>query len=121
MIATSTAAHKIATERSDETFSVVFRGEEIARTRRAVVLYETGLLPVYYIPREDTKMEFLARSALVTRCPYKGLANYFDIVHGENRYSNAIWTYEDPLPATTAIARHLAFYPDRVEIERQPD
>ncbi len=112
--------HKIATEPCVETVRVLFQGEEIARTRHAVLLFETGLPPVYYIPREDTKMEFLARSTLVTRCPYKGLANYFDIVHGEKRSANAVWTYEDPIAAALAIGSHLAFYPDRVEIEHRP-
>ena len=119
MNATS-AEHKIATEPCLETLRILFQGEEIARTQRAIVLFETGLPPVYYIPREDTKMQFLARSPLVTRCPYKGLANYFDIVHGEKRSANAVWTYEDPIAAAMAIRSHLAFYPDRVEIERRP-
>jgi uncharacterized protein (DUF427 family) len=30
---------------------------------------------------------------------------------------NAVWSYEAPYPAVAAIKDHLAFYPDRVEIE----
>jgi uncharacterized protein (DUF427 family) len=119
-MSTTSTGHKIVSEPSRETVRVVFQGAVIARTQRAVILRETGMPPVYYIPREDTNMEYLARSALMTRCPYKGLAHYFDIVRGQTRCDNAIWTYEEPIPAAAAIANHLAFYADRVEIEREP-
>jgi hypothetical protein len=29
---------------------------------------------------------------------------------------NAVWTYEQPYPAMSAIAGYLAFYPNKVEI-----
>jgi len=29
---------------------------------------------------------------------------------------DAIWTYEEPYPAVAAIAGHVAFYPDKVDI-----
>jgi len=32
---------------------------------------------------------------------------------------NAVWTYETPKADVEAIAGHLAFYPDKVEITRQ--
>jgi len=31
-----------------------------------------------------------------------------------------VWSYEAPYPAVAAIAGHLAFYPDKVEIEELP-
>lgn len=121
---TTSTEHKITIETSRESVRVTFKGKEIATTQRALVLYETGLPPVYYIPREDAKMEFLVRSTLVTRCPYKGFANYFDlaedVAQGDSRSANAVWTYENPIPAAAAIANHLAFYPDRFAIERSP-
>ncbi len=66
-------------------------------------------------------MESLARSIHVTRCPYKGLANYFEIVRDDKRSANAVRTYEDPIPAAAAVASHLAWHPDRVKIERRPE
>ena len=32
----------------------------------------------------------------------------------------AAWSYEHPYPAVAEIAGHLAFYPDKVRIERIP-
>jgi uncharacterized protein (DUF427 family) len=111
------SAHEIKTETSDKNVRILFQGKLIAETRRAVILSETGLPSVYYIPREDAKMQFFARSTHMTRCPYKGIANYFDLTVDGVRSVNAVWTYEDPIAAAKAITGHLAFYPDRVVME----
>jgi len=113
--------HEVKTEPRREKLRILFQGKLVAETARPIILYETGLPAVYYIPREDARMNLLARSTHRTRCPYKGFANYFDIVVDGARSANAVWTYEDPLPAAAAIKGYLAFYPDRVEIERGVD
>jgi uncharacterized protein (DUF427 family) len=72
---------------------------------------------VYYVPRHDADMSRFARTEHHTSCPYKGEASYFTLV-GDGRYAeNAVWTYEAPFPAVGEIKEHLAFYPDKVEIE----
>ena len=46
---------------------------------------------------------------------------YFSLPAGGDRSVNAVWSYETPYPAVSAIKDHLAFYPDRVDaIERLP-
>jgi uncharacterized protein (DUF427 family) len=92
-------------------------GTVIAETSHALTLKEASYPAVHYIPRTDANMELLARSERVTHCPYKGDANYFDIVAGDKTIENAIWTYETPFPAMAEISGHLAFYPDKVRIE----
>jgi uncharacterized protein (DUF427 family) len=92
----------------------------IAETTGALTLKEANYPAVNYVPRKDTKMALLARSERVTHCPYKGDANYFNISAGGKTIENAIWTYENPFPAMTEIAEHLAFYPDKVTIEELP-
>ena len=110
--------HEVTTEPGHERVRVRFNGTVIADTTRPVILHETGLPTVYYVPREDARMDLLARSTHQTRCPFKGMANYFDIVVDGKRSANTVWTYEDPIAAAAAIKNHLAFYPDRVDIER---
>ncbi|TCI00583.1 DUF427 domain-containing protein [Roseococcus sp. SYP-B2431] len=90
-------------------------GQRIAESERALLLREAAYPPAIYIPREDARMDLLARSDHGSHCPYKGDAAYFSIPAGGARSINAIWTYEAPHAAVGAIRDHLAFYPDRVD------
>jgi uncharacterized protein (DUF427 family) len=94
---------------------VSFAGHVIAETIRALDLTEDALAPVIYIPRADVDLELCKPSAHVTHCPKKGDAVHFNIVIHDRVAENALWSYEAPLSAATAIAGHVAFYPDRVD------
>lgn len=91
-------------------------GRVIAETDRALVLREASYPGVIYIPRADADMAQLSRGDHQTYCPYKGEASHFSLATGEEG-RNAVWTYETPYDAVSAIKGHLAFYPDKVEIE----
>jgi uncharacterized protein (DUF427 family) len=97
-----------------------FAGHIIADSSHALRLEEASYKPVFYIPRSDAHMEYLSPSGRVTHCPYKGDAHYFSLVSGTARERDAAWSYETPFPAVAEIAGHLAFYPDKVEIEAVP-
>jgi uncharacterized protein (DUF427 family) len=99
---------------------VVWQGEVIADTTRALDLKEASYPVVCYIPREDVAMERLRRTERTTRCPYKGDANYYSIASSATVSENAVWTYEHPIAAVAAIAGHLAFYPDKVRFDETP-
>ena len=94
---------------------VLFNGKVVADTIRAVVLRETTLKPVFYIPREDADMAAFERTSHSTHCAYKGDASYYSIRVGERLSENAIWSYEQPFPAMQDISGRLAFYPNRVD------
>ena len=90
----------------------------VADTSEALTLREAGYEPVYYIPLSDVLPGTLRASTLNTYCPYKGDASYYDVVlHDGRELQDAVWTYHSPYPAVDAIAGHVAFYPDRVQIE----
>ena len=91
-------------------------GKVIAETTRALALKEASYPPVLYVPRADADMKALDRSAHRTYCPYKGDASYFSLPTGETG-NNAVWSYETPHEAVAEIKDHLAFYPDKVEID----
>jgi uncharacterized protein (DUF427 family) len=95
----------------------IWRGREVARSDRALELRETTYAPVFYFPREDADMSLLARTSRATWCPYKGEASYFSLIAGDWRDENVLWSYETPIPAMSAIAGMLAFYPAHVTIE----
>jgi uncharacterized protein (DUF427 family) len=113
--------HPITVEPTPARVVVSIEGKVIADSRNALTLREASYPAVLYIPREDVDMSLLKRTALATYCPYKGECSYFSIPSGGDRATNAVWTYEAPYAAVSAIAGHLAFYPNRVDpIEMRP-
>ena len=117
----SAPSHPITVARNANRVRVVFAGEVIADTTRALTLNEAGYAPVHYIPRADVAMSRLKPTAHASHCPYKGDANYFSISADGRTADNAAWSYEQPFPAMAEIAGYLAFYPNRVDkIEESP-
>ena len=112
-----TAAHAIEIAPFGGRVRVRVDGEIVADTAHALLLEEGALPPVFYIPRGDVHMERLKSSATASHCPFKGEATYFDSAGGT---ADVAWSYEAPLPSVAAIAGHLAFYPDKAEIETVP-
>ncbi|TPG53820.1 DUF427 domain-containing protein [Roseomonas nepalensis] len=109
------ADHPITITPNPRRLRVLLGGEVVAETTRSLTLREASLPPVHYIPREDAAMALFEPSARTTHCPYKGDASYFSLKAGGRRAADAVWSYEAPFPAVSAIAGHLAFYPDRVD------
>ena len=109
--------HPITIEPNPKRVRVSWRGRVIADTTRALTLQEARYPAVQYIPRADVDMGVLTRSAHETYCPFKGDCSYFSLPGDGDRGTNAVWSYENPFEAVTAIKDHLAFYADRVEIE----
>ena len=109
--------HPITITPNAKRVRVTADGVVIAETTHALTLKEASYPAVQYVPRQDANMELLTRTERTTHCPYKGDASYFSIKANGKTLDNAIWTYEEPFPAMTEIAGHLAFYPDKVKIE----
>lgn len=107
--------HPITIVPSPNRVRVRFGGQTIADTTRALVLREAAYPPVFYIPRADAALDLLTRTQTQTYCPYKGNASYYSIAAGGRVAADAIWSYEEPYQAMSAIAGHLAFYPNRVD------
>jgi len=107
--------HPITVSPTRGRVTIIAAGRTIADTRDALILKEAAYPPVYYVPRKDVDMAQLQRTAHQTYCPYKGECSYYSIPDGGERSVNAVWTYEAPYAAVSAIKEHLAFYPDRVD------
>src|SRR3546814_1435800 len=78
---------------------VVFNGEVVAESTRALVLRETRLPPTYYLPSEDVAMRFLVPSEHRTYCPFKGTASYWSLAVGDK-------TVEKDRKSTRLNSRH---------------
>jgi uncharacterized protein (DUF427 family) len=107
--------HRVQVEASPRWVRVNFNGQTIADSKRAVLLRETGHLPVYYFPPEDVRQDLLTPTDLHTRCPYKGEASYWTIRVGDRVAENAMWGYLDPLADRADIKGFRAFYWNRVD------
>jgi uncharacterized protein (DUF427 family) len=108
--------HPITIEPNPGRVVVKLGDKVVADSRNTLTLREASYPPVHYIPRADIDMALLEPSPHQTYCPYKGDAAYFSVRGGDARLANAVWSYENPYDAVTAIAGHLAFYPDRFTI-----
>ncbi len=107
--------YSMSIEPAGKRVKVVFNGKVIADSRRALVLKETRLPPVYYLPREDVAMELLQPSDHNTYCPFKGTANYWSVVVGDKTADNAAWSYEDPIEDGLGVRGYVAFYWNKVD------
>ena len=93
----------------------------VADSSNAVTLHEASYPPVYYVPLADVDSEVLESSDTTSYCPYKGEASYYSVRTGDGVVEDAIWFYDDPYDAVSEIAGHVAFYPDRVQIDDSKD
>ena len=114
----SDSPHGIAVTPHPGRVRIAFAGRTIVDTTRALDLAEGSMRPVLYVPREDADMEAFEPTARHTHCPFKGEASYFTLKAEGREAQNAVWSYEEPLPGVSAIAGHLAFYADQVEIRQ---
>jgi uncharacterized protein (DUF427 family) len=105
--------HRIDVRETSRHVTVRLDGELLAETTRAKVLFEAGLPPRWYIPREDVRRELLEKSETRTTCAYKGHASYWSL--GEE--DDLVWTYEEPLHDAREVKDRLAFFNERVDLE----
>lgn len=108
--------HRVDAVRSDR--RVVVRADDgtvLARTERPLLVAETGLPTRWYVPPQDVLDGAIVPVALRTACPYKGEAGYYAIPSDPDR--PVAWTYADPIPAASALAGHVAFFGELVDIE----
>ncbi|MDX1993888.1 MAG: DUF427 domain-containing protein [bacterium] len=94
---------------------IVFNGETIVDTTRAMRVLETSHPPAYYIPQEDIRMAFFTATSRRTFCEFKGAASYWTIKVGDKEAPNTAWSYAEPSRGYEAIRDYLAFYPSRMD------
>jgi uncharacterized protein (DUF427 family) len=109
--------HRIDVYETTRHVRVLLAGEVVADSRRAKVLFETGLPPRYYLPREDVRDELLEASPKKTRCAYKGSASYWHVRAGGDLHDDLVWTYPDPDHDAEPVRDLLAFFNERVDLE----
>ncbi len=83
----------------------VWNGAVLAESDETIVVEGN-----HYFPRDTLNSEYLAPSDRQSRCPWKGMAGYFDVNVKGNLNPGAAWFYDDPKPAAADIAGRVAFW-----------
>ncbi len=110
-------------EPTSDRIHVVHGAILIADTTKAFRVLETSHPPVYYIPQDDTAMQYIKQSPRRgSFCEFKGVATYWSIdITGASEtperivVPDAAWSYAHPTSAFAPIRNHLAFYASKVD------
>jgi len=95
---------------------VEIEGVTVAESSKCSFLYETGLRTRYYMPKTDVKLNYLTPSATTTKCPYKGEAQYYNVVIKGKEHKDLVWWYQYPTTESAAIAGLACFYNEKVDV-----
>ncbi|KAF2686749.1 DUF427-domain-containing protein [Lentithecium fluviatile CBS 122367] len=95
---------------------VALDGVTLAESANPLFLLETSLHTRYYLPPTSVMWEYLIDSTTETYCPYKGRANYYNVVVHGKEYRDLVWYYRYPTSESAPIAGHLCFYNEKVDI-----
>lgn len=86
-------------------------GELVVDSKRVHMLHESRILPIWYFPIGDVRMDLLRETDRSTHCPYKGDTRYFAIGDVEN----AAWSYPEPIEGMEALKDLIAFHFDALD------
>jgi uncharacterized protein (DUF427 family) len=104
--------HRIDIRQSDRHMAVSSHGTKLVETDRAIVLYESGFAPRWYVPRRDIADGLLTPVQRETFCPFKGICSYYDVGDAHQ----AAWAYLQPFREVNRIDGYLSFEPDKLEV-----
>lgn len=104
------ATHEVKIEPTARRIRGFFDGVPVVDSKRAMLMFESGRIGIYYFPIEDVRMDLLAPSAKTTESPYKGRASYFSIKTKDRVAEDAAWRYAEPPAGCPDIRGLVAFY-----------
>jgi uncharacterized protein (DUF427 family) len=104
-------AHTLYFEPYERRMRAVLDGETVIDTTGGMLLYESNIGPVLYVPREDVREDLIERTEHTTHCPFKGDATYWSV----GSHENVLWGYEEPIESASFLLGYVAPYWDRFE------
>jgi uncharacterized protein (DUF427 family) len=104
--------HRVEVLHSSRPVRVEVGGVVIAESASPYMLFEPPLPVRYYFAPGEVRADLLDTSDTVTRCAYKGEANYWSAA-GE---PDIAWGYQAPLRDAAEIAGRIAFFNERVDV-----
>jgi uncharacterized protein (DUF427 family) len=95
---------------------VIVDGVTVADSHRPTLLFETGLPTRFYLPKTDLRLDLMTPTDRTTRCPYKGMAEYYSVTVDGHEHRDVAWWYRHPLAEVGGIRGLVAFYDERVDL-----
>jgi len=87
----------------------IIGGTTVADSDSVLLVHETGLLPVYYFPTEDVRIDALSPAGRTPISPLLGEAERYSLRSDGRVVESAAWGFSAPPDAAPALAGHLAF------------
>jgi uncharacterized protein (DUF427 family) len=109
--------HRIDVRQSSRHVRVIAGGEVIAETSRPLLLSETGLPNRFYFPPEDVRQDLLTPTDTHTVCAYKGTASYWTVQAGDQKLTDAVWSYPQADGDAAKASGYLSFLHDDLTVE----
>jgi uncharacterized protein (DUF427 family) len=103
-------------EETKKHIQIIFNQQIIADTTQAMRVLETSHPPVYYIPPQDIRLEFLLPTSQSSFCEWKGQAGSYDVLLGSKRAEQAAWYYPHPTHPFEPIRDYVAFYAGKMDV-----
>jgi uncharacterized protein (DUF427 family) len=109
--------HRVDVRRSSRPVRVLLGDAVLAKTRRPLLLSETGLPNRFYIPAADVRQDLLEASDTHTVCQYKGTASYWSVSAGDRKLTDAVFSYPQAQGDAAAVSGYLCFLHDELTTE----
>lgn len=71
----------------------------------------------YYFPPDAISADYFTESNTHTSCPWKGQANYYNVVVEGKEVKDAAWYYPETKERAKNIKGYVAFYRNKITIE----
>jgi acyl-CoA thioesterase II len=90
----------------------------LAESNTCLRLEETRHVDRLYFPESDVRWEhFEVAEGIHTVCPFKGMADYWNLTAVDPVETNLVWAYKEPFDEVAGIKGYVAFYQERTRIE----
>lgn len=111
--------HRVDCRPTQRRLRVHIGGTILVDTDDTVIVFETALNPRLYVAPACVRTGLLRHSDTESYCNYKGAATYWSAALEDNVTEDVAWSYDDPLPESTAIKGFLSFDASRVQVETE--
>lgn len=83
----------------------IWKGTVVAESDDTIVVEGN-----HYFPRDAVRGDLLRETSRHSECPWKGTADYYDLVVDGDVNEGAAWSYPAPKEAAKHIAGRVAFW-----------
>lgn len=106
---------QVRAEPSPRWIRVLFDGDFVADSKRALLVHSQGRPPVYYFPADDVRTDQLEKSDKVAHFPGLGEAQYWTFRSADRTAENVAFSHPNPPDERPELRDHFAFKWDEMD------